>query len=264
MNVKIAHGELTREAKRIFRRLAEPGTYLSPLGEKKYGLFVPRNRGRKPVMKVEESLVDAFCQKDWLKVYLPTDEFQAPQAESYQLSEVGLAWWRRQAAEVGAMPFQRQHQDIASVAGGKGRVNHGESPLAWLHHRKGKDGKAFLSDAEFDAGEQFRIDFTKAQLGPSLTANWEAQARGRTKRASAGGLALDATHTALMARKRFDQAKDAVGPGLQDILVDVCCHLQRLEGVEKTMCWPQRSGKVVLKIALDRLAHHYRMTRSEN
>lgn len=262
--MKIAHGELTREAKRIFRRLVEPDTYLSPIEGQKYGLFVPRNRGAKPVMKVEKNLVEAFVQKDWMQSHSPTDEFQSTKNESYKLSEVGLAWWQRQAAEVGAMPFQRQHQDIGCGTGGKARVNHGESPLAWLHHRKGKDGKAFLNDAEFDAGERFRIDFTKAQLSPSLTANWEAQSRGRTKRSHAGGLALDATHTALMARKRFDRAREAVGSGLQDILVDVCCHLQRLEDVEKNRRWPQRSGKVVLKIALDRLAQHYRMGRPEN
>ena len=119
--------------------------------------------------------------------------------------------------------------------------------------------KLVLALAEFDAGERFRIDFTKAQLSPSLTANWEVQSIGRAKRSHGGGLALDATHKALMARKRFDRAFVAVGAGLQDVLIEVCCHLHGLEGVEKSMHWPQRSGKVVLKIALGRLVQHYEM-----
>lgn len=255
--MKIAHGELYREAKRIFRRLVEPETYLSSVDEHRYGLFVPRNRGVKPVMRVERSLVEAFCQEDWLEINSYTDEGEASQDMDYKLSEVGIAWWGRQRAEVGGEPFQRQHQSVGGVVASQSKINFAESPLAWLHHRKGKDGKAFLNDAAFEAGERFRIDFTKAQLSPSLTANWEVQSMGRTKRSHAGGLMLDSTHKALMARKRFDQAFEAVGPGLQDVLIDVCCHLQGLEGVEKSMHWPQRSGKVVLKLALERLVQHY-------
>jgi hypothetical protein len=37
----------------------------------------------------------------------------------------------------------------------------------------------------------------------------------------------------------------------------VCCHLKGLEEAEKTEGWPQRSGKVILQIALTRLARHY-------
>ncbi|MBV1885589.1 MAG: hypothetical protein KUG61_00805 [Parvibaculaceae bacterium] len=262
--MKIAQGELHREAKRIFRRLVEPETYLSAVDADKYGLFVPRNRGAKPVMKVEKKLVHAFCREDWLEKNQVTDEVAHPESVRYKLSKVGLAWWGRRSTEVGAEPFQRQHQELGVATTGTGKVNFAESPLAWLHRRKGRDGKTFLSNAEFDAGERFRIDFTKAQLTPSLTANWERQAIGRNKRSHNGGLILDANHRALMARKRYDRALDAVGPGLKDVLIDVCCHLQGLDGVEKAMCWPQRSGKVVLKIALDRLVQHYEMRGRDN
>jgi hypothetical protein len=52
----------------------------------------------------------------------------------------------------------------------------------------------------------------------------------------------------------------AVGPGLNDLLYDVCCNLIGLEDAESGFGWPQRTGKVVLGIALDRLATHYGMT----
>ena len=50
---------------------------------------------------------------------------------------------------------------------------------------------------------------------------------------------------------------EALGPGLSDIVFRICCFLEGLETAEKRLGWSARSGKVVLKIALERLAVHY-------
>ena len=63
----------------------------------------------------------------------------------------------------------------------------------------------------------------------------------------------------IAAKQRFSRAMKTVGPVLNDLLFDVYCHLIGLEDAEANKGWPQRAGKVVLVIALDRLAAHYGM-----
>ena len=65
---------------------------------------------------------------------------------------------------------------------------------------------------------------------------------------------------ALNARKRVRDAMADLGPGLGDVVLRCCCLLEGLEVTEKKLGWSARSGKIVLRIALQRLARHYEET----
>lgn len=134
-------------------------------------------------------------------------------------------------------------------------VNLAESPLGLLARRRGKDGRPFLDETEWRAGERFRADYTRGQIMPRLGANWIAAVAGG-RRGGPGGTA-ELTDAALAARIRVDKAIVAVGPELAGVLVDICCFLKGLELVESERGWPVRSAKVMLKAALGALARHY-------
>ncbi len=153
--------------------------------------------------------------------------------------------------------FQRQHLALErrTVPGDEGPVdvlaNAAESPLAWLRRRRGVDGRPLIDDAAFAAGERLRADIDRAGLLPRVTLDWTRPPSG----VSAGPAAVaDAT---LDARRRVDLAARAVGRDLAGLLIDVCGFLKGLETVERERGWPARSAKVVLVIALARLAEHY-------
>ncbi|TNE32656.1 MAG: hypothetical protein EP350_05655 [Alphaproteobacteria bacterium] len=139
----------------------------------------------------------------------------------------------------------------AGDARGKRRtvtVNIAESPLSWLHAR------GHLSDRHFDAGERLRMDFERAQLGASITMRWDPV---RVKGSS--DLGLTRTERQIAAKARFDGALAEAGSGLADILWRVVCAGEALPHAEKHLGWPTRSGKLVLKLALDRVADFYRI-----
>ena len=130
-------------------------------------------------------------------------------------------------------------------------VNLAESPLGWLKARGHVDAR------QFEAGERLREDWERAQLSRSVTMKWDAAPIDRTPRGP--GEEADASDAQIAARRRFDAAVAEVGGGLSDVLWRVVCAGEGMRDVERALGWPARAGKLVLALALDRLADHYRI-----
>ena len=262
-----------REARRILRRLCEKGAFLAvaPSMEKAVVLreVVPGRQNR--IAVVDRDVAHAFALQEWIGCE------KAGKIACYTITPVGRAALKRLLTEErngrapaegfaeAPSPFQEQHRFFAErtvmADDGSGerrlRFNLAESPLSVLGRKRDKDGTAYLTPDLIEAGERLREDFELAQMGPRVTQNWERfLTAGGNRGVTAGRGPAEGPGDA---RVRVAKAMEALGPGLSDIVFRICCFLEGLETAEKRLGWSARSGKVVLKIALERLAGHYRI-----
>ena len=130
-------------------------------------------------------------------------------------------------------------------------INAAESPLGWLFSRR------LVSQRQYDAGERLRYDWERAQLAPRVTMSWDVAPVAR----GGGGSAAepDLTGAQIDAKRRFDAAIAAAGPGLADILWRIVCAGEGMRDAETALGWPARAGRLVLTLALDRVAAFYRI-----
>ena len=130
-------------------------------------------------------------------------------------------------------------------------VNLAESPLGWLHAR------GHVTTRQCQAGERLRSDWERAQLDRAVTMRWDAAPMHRGR--GGAGVAADPSTAQIDARRRFAAAVDCAGPGLADILWRIVCAGEGMRQAETALGWPARAGKLVLGLALDRIADHYRI-----
>lgn len=265
---------LAREARRILRRLCETGAVLA-LAPELGKAVVLRSRADAPddatpvrTAVVDRDVAQAFALKDWISCT------GAGRIARYSITTAGRAALkryltqdtnrRREKENEGIDPFQEQHiewgeKQAAAPDGSIGqtnlRYNVAESPLTMLSRRKDRDGKPFLDNDLVQAGERFREDFELAHMGPRVAQNWERFMTSGDR--GAFGSDAGVAEGPRAARSRVMAALDDLGPGLGDIIMRCCCFLEGLEAAEKRMGWSARSGKVVLRIALQRLRRHY-------
>ncbi len=102
-----------------------------------------------------------------------------------------------------------------------------------------------------------RADWERANLAPSITMSWNITPPTGGRRSAPE--ALTATEAQIAAKQRFDGAIEHLGKDLSDIAWRIICGGEGVPAAEKNLGWPARSGKLVLKIALDRLGDYYRL-----
>lgn len=198
---------------------------------------------------------------DWL--HWRTKAWVAPASEEgqngaiWRLTARGRQQVRRQLSGAGEAKASKSPVQVPSPSPRSSLpgINPNESPIGWLARRRDKNGEPMISAEQLAAAERLRTDFWFAGMSPRVTTNWSAAASGGVSGGRTSG--ADMTDNVMAAATRVRHAVVAVGPELASLLIDVCCHLKGLEDAERKAGWPLRSAKVVLQLALTRLARHY-------
>lgn len=232
---------IVQEALRVLRRLAETGAFLAIAPDMdKAAVMRAFPDGRVMRMAVvDRSTAQAFALKDWIGVK------KSGRVTTYEITAAGRAEVKARLGDRGMAEGRVafDDQDWAKPT----RYNLSESPVAVLGRRRDKDGKTYLEQDLIHAAERLREDYELAQMAAAQ--DWEKVIA--TGDAPSGGNAATA---------RVSAALLDLGPGLGDVALQVCCLLEGVEVTEQRLGWAARSGKVVLRIALQRLWRHYQET----
>lgn len=244
------------EARRILRRLGEPGAVLAIAADMEKGVVVRDTASGTTARTavVDRAMAQALAVKDWIACAAEG------RISRYRITAAGRGALNQLLAEAenraGGFAEAAAAFDMAgaglSVSPRK-RTMSGETPLMVLSRRREKDGALFLGAAQVAAGERLREDFELAQLAKPRELDWDAVILGEGPEISPGAPPLSSE----AALRRTATALQELGAGLGDVALRCCCLLEGLESAERALGWSARSGKVVLRIALERLVRHY-------
>lgn len=259
---------LTRDARRILRRLCETGAVLAVAVDMEKAVVVRDGATGSSTRTavVDRKIAEAMALQDWISAeragritrYKITAAGRAALSEILEGEDAGAPGMAEASVEFGDQHRvwgERTIRDNETGQPRRVRYNLAESPLTALARRRDKDGAVFLTDDLVSAGERLREDFELAQMGPRVAQNWDRFLTGGGR----GGFVQDSGvgNGPERARARVAHALKELGPGLSDVVLRCCCYLEGLESAEKKLGWSARSGKIVLRIALMRLKQHY-------
>ena len=240
---------VNREARRILRRLVEAGAVLAVARDMAKAVVVRTSFDGQTTRTatVDRPVANAMTLKDWISCAAPS------RISRYTITCAGRAALKA-LIEIGddakLTALSTTQINTSETADPRmARYSLRESPLVFLSRRKGKDVEAFLADEHVSAGERLREDFELAQIEVGGNFDWQAAVKAPEQPAATND-----------AQQRVFAALHDLGPDLGDVVLRTCCYLEGQEAAERRMGWAARSGKVVLRIALERLKRHYEET----
>ncbi|MFW8634600.1 DUF6456 domain-containing protein [Cribrihabitans pelagius] len=251
-----------KQAGEVLALLCRSGAVLAVAGEMEKAVVVRDGAGAGAEQKaaVGKALAGALALLDWIACSRPgrISRYQITPAGRSALNRIVASRENRARAALengfaeGQVPFMGQSALPGRLR--KSRYGLGETPLDMLARLTDREGDPFLTPAMTAAGKRLREDYELAQIGSHLARGEQHFAPGSCALRSPG---QPLCKTAEAARLRMREALSLLGPGLSDIALRCCCYLEGLETAERQLGWSARSGKIVLRIALQQLASHY-------
>ncbi|NRA86216.1 MAG: hypothetical protein HRU28_02235 [Rhizobiales bacterium] len=251
--------ELERESRIILQTMLKSTNYIKQLPFNEMALYKLRLGNTTFVKKLDIELVEYMQRNGWLK----------PDGEKYIYSEKGKKWvlkfiyfWDLNVNE------EMKNVDMFSASIGKKanaayvELKGDYSPILKLYNRQKNLNNKYLVEQHVQAGQKLFKLFSKANLQPNITMNWD-KLESVPQNHYTGEKEQPFGEQVYIARKQLYESLAYVGEEYAAILVEICLFANGLEATEKAMNWPARSGKLLLTMALDKLAKHYKISTAE-
>ncbi|SDM06045.1 DUF6456 domain-containing protein [Maricaulis salignorans] len=205
-----------------------------------YGVFAGGDRRRRPLARLDAGQLRQALASGMLE----------QTRDGIELGQSGRAAIKRGVA--GSFAAQHRIMDDREILGVSGRLERVRTNI-----REDVPGRwaVQLEPQERAAAERFCTDYARSSLRQHTTRNWSLAAEIRQTGWHGGP--ESASLAAIAAKDRVMDALDALGSGMDQLVVAVCIREESLAAVERRFGWAQRSGKTVLKLALQQLARHY-------
>ncbi|MEM9969438.1 MAG: DUF6456 domain-containing protein, partial [Pseudomonadota bacterium] len=248
--------QLKREACRVLGHLSDPAALLAVVADMEKAVIVRETEGGDTTRRatLDRTVAEALAFNGWIACE------DAGKILKYRITSLGRTTLGKlmAEAEMKALGMAEEQAafgfDAQSARTGFGqrgaRLQVAETPLALLSRRRDRDGRLFLTNDLVTVGERMHEDFVLTGLSARRDETWDQfLCRAQSE--------APAAPQAARAQNRLVSALRDLGPGLGDAVLRCCCCLEGLELTEKRMGWSARSGKIVLRIALQRLKRHY-------
>lgn len=244
-----ADAEIETQAMRYLRDLTVPGALLIVASDMPKAVITREDSNGTPqrVAVLDRHLAEAMALMDWI-----TCRAQG-RVSSYGISQAGRLALRNYCAGQGDIGDPIAENDDCPPR----RMRYGivDSPVTVLARRRDKSGAPFLDTHLVQAAERLREDYVMAQLDKvDLVGAQDLIKALEARKVPGPNVAPPGTRAA---RKRVLEVFRDLGPGLGDMALRCCCHLEGVESAENALGWSARSGKIVLRIALQRMSRQY-------
>lgn len=250
--------ELERESRIILQIMLKQLHYIKKLPFNEVALYREKPNQKIFVKKLPIAIIEFMVKNGWLSY----------QGENYKPTIIGKKWLENflYFIEINMdKKMTNEKQNTPKSIANRANVAMLEidiSPIVKLYNRQRNIAYKYLKERHLYAGQRLFKNFLNANLQPNITMDWN-KLNSVKQNHYMGKKESGFSENNYIARTKLYDSLKHVGEEFSAILVEICIFGNGLEATEKTMNWPARSGKLLLTLALDKLADFYGMDQDE-
>ncbi|HBZ44149.1 MAG TPA: helix-turn-helix domain containing protein [Maritimibacter sp.] len=249
---------LNRDILRALKALSDPKALLVIADGVEDAVVVVNTDEDRPVRRavVSRAVAEMLALQEWI------DGRSKGRLGRYKITGAGRTELSRRiaATESARVQVTDDTRKTRTTQGtGQKRTAGAEPPLTVLARRKRTGGEPFLPPELVRAAERFKESYEIARAAGMLGDDLDDLLLDRlaAPKRVAQGSSAEAIPRGALALEHLTKAVRCLGPELSRTVILAVCRETGMETIEKQLDYPARSGKIVLRIALNSLARHY-------